>query len=358
VNERVNAFAYYLPQFHPVSLNSATWGEGYTEWNAVVAAQRGLRANPRSQRTPGALGFYDLRSSEARSSQARLAEAAGLSAFCVYHYYSAGDRPMVEVESALLAEPLATRAFLCWANHDWTEAWKGNPTVVTWKQTYGSNCNDAHIEVLVDSFRRPNYWRLGGRPVFMVYDITTVPEPTVWTKRLRNAVNKAGLEDVILLSPNHRGITERPEEFGIDQWVQSPRPAVESLNVRRALNTLTSPVAAYRFLRFGDTQLDASTFDRALQMLHRANEIPLVVTGWSNIGRRSRRGWSIVDRTPESFFKALLTAIATAPSLAAGKLIAINAWNEWGELMTLEPTVEYGDAHLKACQTALARRDE
>lgn len=89
---RVAPFAFYLPQFYPMPLNSAWWGDGFTEWTAVLNAQRGVRSPSDTRISPGQLGFYDLRLRETRVQQGILAQQHGLEALCIYHYYSRGDR--------------------------------------------------------------------------------------------------------------------------------------------------------------------------------------------------------------------------------------------------------------------------
>lgn len=354
------AFAYYLPQFYPMELNSTWWGEGFTEWTSVVRAHRGWRSPEGTVLTPGELGFYDLRDARVRARQGELAAAAGLSAFCLYHYWSAGERLLPEVEDAILADGQPDFPFfLGWANHDWTLAWQERADQVTFRQEYDEHVNDDHINRLVDSFDDPRYYRVDGRPLLLVYYPLQVPEHRRVFQRWRDVARERGHE-ILLLGAAPTYDLPAPEEAGLDAWVQGTSYVFGGMTPRqRALRSARAAGQALRHLRHRDIYLPydelAGTFDSTLDRFPEPT-VPLVVSSWNNVGRRSRRA-SYTDATPERFAAALSRACERAPVLGSGpdarRLVAVNAWNEWGEGMTMEPSVEFGRGMVEAAGRVL-----
>lgn len=354
------AFAYYLPQFYATELNDTWWGEGFTEWVSVLRAHRGHRSPPGTVLTPGELGFYDLRDRDVRRRQGELAQEAGLSAFCLYHYWSAGSRPLPAVEDLILADGQPDFPFfLGWANHDWTLAWKDDPTV-TMRQEYDEHEDDRHIGFLLEAMRDPRYWTVDGRHVLLVYDPMSVPHVADVAARWRAAARRAGV-DLLLLGATRTSTVPPAAEIGFHHWVEGTAHVLAAGDRwSRAVHSLRSPGAAWRHARHRDMfwpYADLAARFRQTLADHPDGTIPLVMTGFNNTGRRARRA-GLTDATPATFRDAVAAAARLAPVVGSGpdarRLLAVNAWNEWGEAMALEPSVEFGRGMLAALRAGLA----
>jgi hypothetical protein len=365
VVDSTDAFAFYLPQFYPIPHNDLWWGEGFTEWNTVLQAQRGFRA-PRSARlTPGRLGFYDERSRETRALQGQLAREAGLAAFAVYHYWSLGDRVMPEVVDRMLSDGAPDFPFFFfWANHNWTRAWAGEPDHITWQQRYEEPQHDDHIEWLLKAFEDPRYYRIGSAPVVGVYDVNAIPNAPEVFAHWRRLAQRAGHSGLVVLAQAGPSTTAAAEDHGVDAWIQSFTGAVQAISPRRrALTSASSLAGAYRLFRYRDYRMDRQVLDRSLQdrrLTADAGRVPQVVAGWNNVGRRSSRAWTMAH-DPDAFGADLAHALRHAPVVASPdgerRLVSINAWNEWGEGMALEQSVELGGAMLEQMSRILGAGD-
>lgn len=356
----IAAFAYYLPQFYPMDLNSKWWGEGFTEWNSVLRAHRGSRSPEGTLLAPGEMGFYDLRDQSVRRRQGELAAAAGLAAFCIYHYYSAGERLLPEVEDAILSDGEPDFPFfLGWANHDWTMAWKGRPQDVIFKQKYDEHLNDNHINRIISAFADPRYLTVDDRHVVFVYNPLQVPEREKVFARWREVAQANGY-GLFLLGAAAKLDVPSPSHVGLDCWIQGTGQtfAVTS-RILQARSSLRSVPRAARHLLHRDRFFPYRDLTRMLMddaPNYPEGTVPLVISGWNNTGRRTRRA-SYTDANPAGFREAVRLAARAAPIQGHGlnrrRVVAINAWNEWGEGMAMEPSVQWGQQMIEACAQGL-----
>lgn len=190
----IRPIAFYLPQYHPIPENDEWWGKGFTEWTNVTKAKP-LFDGHYQPHLPADLGFYDLRLEETRIAQANLARQYGIYGFCYYHYWFNGRRILERPFQEVLERGKPDFPFmLCWANENWTRVWDGGEKNILLEQKYSEQDDIDHIRSLIPAFKDTRYIKVDGKPVFVVYKSTLIPDIINTIKRWRNEAAMEGLE--------------------------------------------------------------------------------------------------------------------------------------------------------------------
>lgn len=342
--------AFYLPQFHPVPENDRWWGSGYTEWRAVERAVSMYPGHLQPFR-PGALGHYDLRATEVMGDQARLARAAGIDAFCVYHYWFDPDRLLAAPLDRLLARREVDFPFyLCWANESWRRNWDGLSGEVLMDQPYADGFETRLVASTLPYMRDPRYARPDGRrPRFVIYRPGEMPDPARAVARMRRGWAAAG-QDVELGAVHFHledeGARLPPGLF--DFHVEMPPhglvrpgdylfggPGGDRMGTRR-------PAPGFGGLIYDYTAVAARAVSPAHARRLPPRTIAGIMPGWDNTARRGPRGHIAHGANPATF-RAWLHALCRARLATSyrGELF-VNAWNEWAEKAVLEPSEPFG----------------
>jgi hypothetical protein len=332
-------FAFYLPQYHPVPENDKFWGAGFTEWTNVAKA-RPLFPGHIQPKLPGELGFYDLRLSETREAQAEMASEHCIEGFIYYHYWFAGrqilDRPLREVVQTGKPDfPFA----ICWANQSWSGIWHGAPNRILIEQTYpGYDDHVRHFYELLPAFSDKRYILVDGKPLFLLFQPTEIPD-------LRNFINlwnelavKNGLAGFYFVAFAWNWEWDHLA-YGVDAILpQLP------LSTKRAPGkdgpAIYQYEAIYRYcVPDSDNQLE---------------RYPCLVPNWDNTPRAGRNGVVFLGSSPELFQKLLRLAFEYSLSLDR-PLVFIKAWNEWAEGNYLEPDLRHGREFLLQIRSEISR---
>lgn len=347
--------AIHLPQFHPFKENDEWWGQGFTEWTNVRKS-KSLFEGHMQPRSPTTLGYYDLRSEEARRAQASLAKKYGVDAFCYYHYWFKGHRLMKEPIDAILSKEEADIPFMfCWANETWSRRWLGEDQEILIKQEYSESDNLEHVDFLIKAFSHKSYLKIDGRPIFVIYRPTDIPSLAHFLKVLREICIRAlGSNPLVLGSSSHaEGVDMR--DLGMDGTLDF-QPKLGFLE-----GAFDDGNESERLARNRQLGIDLSTprlYDardfRTKLKLSRASlkypVVPSVYVGWDNSPRRGANGIVLLEDSPMLFTEALEDAyqyMQTNPNIQFRALF-INAWNEWAEGNYLEPDNINGFQYLNA----------
>ena len=202
-------------------------------------------------------------------------------------------------------------------------------------------------------FRQPNYYKIDGKPVFMIYEVNTfirglggVEQAADALKWFRKEVKKAGFPDLELQfamwkqNMNYSGFDAGKTDNPSDAFVK-----------KMGFNS-TSHYQFCHFLWMDDDY--QKILDKAYEEWDKLeNEIsipyyPHVSIGWDNSPRTGKSA-VVRENTPERFEAAMRKAkeyIDKRPNLHP--LITINSWNEWTETSYLQPDNVYGYGYLDA----------
>lgn len=364
VAQRRRFLAFYLPQYHPIPENDEWWGTGFTEWRNVTRA-RPLFKGHYQPHLPADLGFYDLRVPEVREQQAQLARVHGIDGFVYYHYWFHGRRLLQRPFEDVLRSGEPDFPFcLCWANENWTRTWDGGSQRKLLGQSYCADDDRRHIRALEAAFHDPRYIRVGGRPLFLVYRLSELPDPRRTAEIWREEAERMGLPGIYLARVEAWSAdTEAdPRDLGFDAGVEFQpdsrrlgRPLYWS-RPERVLRRIFKPSSAlrrhtvYSYERIVELALDAPAVDYP--------RFPCVTPGWDNSARRKAWARILHGSTPELYERWLRGVLErTRPSSGDENLVFVNAWNEWAEGNHLEPDLRWGTAYLEAHLRATGRLD-
>ena len=351
------SIAFYLPQYHPIPENDEWWGEGFTDWHNVTKARPRFAGHVQPQ-VPGELGYYDLGDAEVRTAQATLAADFGIDAFCYYHYWFGGRRLLEQPFDAVLNSGEPDFPFmLCWANEGWTRSWSGGGEVLM-PQRYDDADDLAHVRWLCEAFADPRYERVDGKPVFLVYRASDLPDARRTTDRWRTEAARLGVGELFLARvESFRSEHGDPTALGFDAAVEfqpdwrNVRPSLVATGVRRAAKALRVRASGLPSHTRHDYEAVATAALAHPPVDYR--RFPCVTPSWDNTARRAEGAVVLTGSTPERYEAWLSATLRNNP-----ELVFVNAWNEWGEGAHLEPCEQWGrkylEAHLRAMNKQLA----
>lgn len=361
--------AFYLPQFHPMPENDVWWGPGFTEWTSVAKARPLYRGHVQPH-LPANLGFYDLRLSETRESQASMAKDAGVYGFCYWHYWFEGkqlmNRPFDEVLDC--GKPDFPFCF-AWANHSWHKKnWaRGNGIMageneVLIKQTYGGVQDYRnHFYSLLKAFKDKRYIKKDGKLVFMIYNALEFDDFPAFSKEWNTLADKEGL-------PGFYFMTHACVKPQIDRIQDFLKEGYDAVNVslhrmpfkseRNIGGSIFSRIKRKVRLHFR-IKPEVVYYKDAIKwldddMFDSPDIIPTIIPNWDHTPRSGRFGRVFQNCSPELFRKHLDMIFARIDKKNdEDNLVFLKSWNEWGEGNYIEPDWEYGMARLNELKEAI-----
>lgn len=354
--------AFVWPSYHPDDRAKIFWPNGIGEWQTVQENEPKYEGHEQ-ERQP-LWGYINEADPYIAMMEIEAAVDHGVNVF-IFDWYWYDGLPFLEGhlnDGFLKAKNTEKMKFyIMWANHDVTMTWdkrnagKINRDVKIWRGGVDRQEFEIVAHRMIEKyFPLPNYYKVDGKPSFMIYDLATfikglggeneAIEALMW---FREEVKKAGFPGLDLQITLRRGGSSVTGIAGDETGTQ--KEVIDKLS----FNGITH----YQYVHFVNIDRDYNEINEDVyqewERLNKEYDIPYyphVSIGWDNNPRFEMfRPGVVKNNTPENFEKALLKAkayIDKNPKQAP--LITINSWNEWTETSYLQPCTMYGYGYLEA----------
>jgi hypothetical protein len=219
------------------------------------------------------------------------------------------------------------------------------------------------MRCLAHAFRDPRYIRFRGKPLFLVYRASHLPDAGRTTNVWREEAHKSGIGEIFLCRvESYIDELSDPADLGFDASVefQPDWQAVGQMPLHRGRRWRLAAMLGmhpkaywqHRIFAYADLVRSALSKSDPGYLL-----FPCVTPSWDNSPRRKADAVVFNGSDPEMYGRWLKEIVRRQSALERGDhLVFINAWNEWGEGNHLEPDLRHGLAYLRATQRALEAR--
>ena len=371
--QKYDIAAYIWPSYTGKEFRSRQfWPDGIGEWQTVMSVPSRMPLKPADyewDRKP-LWGCCDEADPKVMEMQIEEAVKHGVNVF-IYDWYWYDRRPFLEqcLNDGFLGAPNNEKMkfYLMWANHDAGYTWDTRLSDLLWR---GGDPNvwlgsvDRHEfeivahRIINNYFSRPNYYKINGKPLFMIYDVDNLVKGLGGIEATKDALEWFRAETI---KAGHPGLDLQLTSWGERMNNVSGVDGGKLLSTKEVVPALGfDSITNYQFVHFCNMNRDYAEILPEVEAEWARMEkdytvpyYPHVSIGWDNNPRfRGFIPHVCKNNGPEMFEKALRMAkdYVDSHNLPV-PLITINSWNEWTETSYLEPDTKYGYGYLEAIRS-------
>ena len=357
--KKYDVAAFVWPSYQPDDRAKIFWPDGIGEWQTVMKDQLKPGHEPRSP----LWGYVNEADPLVNEMEINAAADHGVNVF-IYDWYWYDGMPFLEnqLDSGYLKARNNDRVkfYIMWANHDVNLTWdkrnagKPNGSLIWQGAVERTQFENVCHRVIKQYFSHPSYYKIDGKPCFMIYDLNTLIRGLGGVEKTKEALEwfraetkKAGYKGLNLQ------LTLRSSGSTVTGLTSDSVGVQEEVVTKLGFDAVTH----YQFAHFANIDRDYNDIMENLKQewnkidkTFKAPYYPHISIGWDNNPRFEMfRPGIVKNNTPANFEKALHAAkdyMDSHPKQAP--LITINSWNEWTESSYLEPDDRYGYGYLDA----------
>uniref|UniRef100_A0A6C0LCP6 Uncharacterized protein n=1 Tax=viral metagenome TaxID=1070528 RepID=A0A6C0LCP6_9ZZZZ len=181
INRNYKVFPIYFPQFHKLDENDYNFYENYTDITNLYYLNLSNNKSKNLNDYPSLDYFnlskvtdYDYNNQKIINKQFELLNEYKLNGFAVYYYWFSKNsitnenKIMYSVIKKLLNNNYNSNIFYIWANQDWSNEKSLSHKKCNIENDYSNNNINKMIDELIEDFKHKNYFKIDNKPVFYI----------------------------------------------------------------------------------------------------------------------------------------------------------------------------------------------
>jgi len=353
-HSQILPFAIYFPQFHSIPENDTNYYPGMTDMTNLSLYFKENPDNPEGLERPDMLVYgmqdmeeYRLDNPVLVNKQVELAKQYGIRGFVIYYYWFSENTTkggqnsiMHECYNNFFKTPYQDfKVFFTWANENWTKHIAfGRPDNIS--NIYNSVNMIKNCKNLIKYFIHENYYKVDNKPVLGIHQTGCIDEAIHEFYYIINTMCILNGFDGINLLVN-------VSCYKINKYIPynlDPVHKSKSASIFKHNNKFVYDYSKY----INDLNLDK-------------NHINTIYFDFNNTARMYKpdnynNSTRIINNSDDAKLKYITKCkhacyANTYSNSELDRIVLLNAWNEWGEKMHIEPSIESGTKLLDMLKT-------
>jgi len=334
IKRKLRLYCVYFPQFHTFIENDTNFYPGYTDITNLDLLMTEKPAAHYLSPNLKELGLtkttdYDLvKNKNLIPRQLQIMEKYNIEGLAIYYYWfttnsiSNNHMLMKQVIDSFFDETVymyGRKVYFMWANDNWTSnKWFGGKANKL-ENTYTKDAFMPNINNLMTYFKHENYLKINNKPVLFLHHpfLLTVKELKNFNDLLHQQCKLNGF-DGINLAVNNKIET-------IPNFVNYSTPCIKNIPNNTDYTKFVQNLTLEQNIQFINFDFD--------------NEARMYKPFRDNV----RRYVNVTKEAQELLLQKTVNHYNTSIKISdMDDLLILNAWNEWGEQMSIEPSEQKG----------------
>lgn len=339
----IKPYLIYFPQFHDIEENNKRFYIGYNDISNLHILQNKIKNNEIEIPWFKEIGInefneYNLTNNKIIQKHIDIADDYNIAGFAIYYYWFScntitnKNTIMSNVNDQFFTNNINIKnkkIFFIWANENWTKNAAFGEDTCDISNKYDIENIRKNVQNLINYFKHDNYLKIDNKPVFFIYHpfLMNDHEIDLFYNELNNVCIMNSFSGVYLVLNSFFKTYEKYKNFYINFNYKDQSYYIKRINNQRFLDY----DSYINYIDNTKKSIQTIVFD----FDNRARLVQPDRTHLSSIciNNTEFNKLCFTDKIIETYNDKLKSEI--------DKIMLINAFNEWGEKMTFEPSKQY-----------------